>query len=167
MSSYTKIFVKDWRLESGLTEDELAELMDMPHDDLVALENHELDYTPSTIHRLARIFDIDPYRLFTHPAVHFERDGLREAMTRDAVSALLRIYLPDVVTNLQMRGRLDDLVEDKLSDGYWDLQADKLLKLMEFLKSYKDDPSATLRSLFEALETQPPESQPPSPRTTC
>jgi len=162
MGDFTRIFIRDWRQESGLTEDELAELMDIPRDQLDALEQNEAPYTPEMIYRLARIFDIDAYRLFTHPAVHFEKDGLREAMTPEALSALLRIYLPDVVSSLRDRGKLDDLINDNLPDEYWEVQSDKLLKLMEFLKSYSDDPSSTLRSLFEALETQPP-----SPDTSC
>ncbi|GGC96643.1 hypothetical protein GCM10011342_01860 [Aquisalinus flavus] len=162
MGDFTRIFIRDWRLESGLTEDELAELMDVPRDQLDALEKNESPYTPQMVYRLARIFDIDAFRLFTHPAVHFEKDGLREAMTPEALSALLRIFLPDVVSSLRDKGKLDDLINDELPDEYWEVQSDKLLKLMEFLKSYRDDPSSTLRSLFEALETQPP-----SPDRSC
>jgi len=162
MNDYTRIFVHEWRIESGLSEGELAELMDLTSDELAAIERNEGSYTPALIHRFARVFDVDAYRLFTHPAVHFEKDGLREALSQDALSALLRIYLPDVVANLQAHGKLDDLLNEDLPDEYWEVQADKVLKLVEFLKSYKDDPSATLRSLFEALETPSP-----SPHTPC
>lgn len=151
MGDVTTIFLKEWREESGLTLDELAELMEMGRDNLAAVELHDADYTPAMIFRLSRIFDIDSYRLFTHPAVRFEKDGLREALTPEAMSALLRIYIPDAVGSLRERGKLEDMLEDRLSDEYWDVQGDKLLKLMEFLKSYKEDPTATLRSLFEAL----------------
>ena len=158
MKEYAVIFLGAWRAKKDLTLEELASRTSLEVKTLKALEKSARDYDPEVIAVLSKALGIEPYRLFVHPAVQFDEQSAVNGVTAQTMATLLRLYVPDLITKLKENDQLGRMLEDDLPEDFWQVQGDKLIELMEFLRSCREDQPAALRALFSALET---DSQPP------
>lgn len=87
-----------WRLERGLTQNELAKKAGIPRPNLSAIERGRREVSLKTIYHLASALDLNPGALVDGLApgkTNFEQKLSREAMERIAKAVVLGINLPN------------------------------------------------------------------------
>lgn len=87
-----------WRLERGLTQNELAKKAGIPRPNLSAIERGKREVSLRTIYKLARALDLNPGALvdgLPPGKTNFEQNLTREAMERIAKAVVLGINLPN------------------------------------------------------------------------
>ncbi|MCI5046798.1 MAG: helix-turn-helix transcriptional regulator [Aquisalinus sp.] len=161
MKEYAVIFLGAWRAHKELTVEELGRRAGLEAKTITALEKSMRDYSPEDIARLSKALGIEPYKLFVHPAVKFSDKPSFDGVTAETLATLLQLYIPDAMSRLKDQEALDRLFNDDLSEEYWQVQGDKMIELLAFLRSCREDRPAALRALFSSLETgTPPQHSP-------
>ncbi len=153
MKDYAVIFLGAWRARKELTVDELAQCTGLDAKTITAIEKSSRDYNPEIIARLTKGLGIEPFRLFVHPAVQFDERPNVNGVTAATMATLLQLYIPDAISKLQSEDLLERMMKDGLPEDYWIVQGEKVIELIEFLKSCREDQPAALRALFATLET--------------
>ncbi|MCI5044105.1 MAG: helix-turn-helix transcriptional regulator [Aquisalinus sp.] len=156
MKEYAVIFLGAWRARKELTVEELGRRAGMEPKSITALEKSTRDYSPEDIARLSKALGIEPYKLFVHPAVQFSDKPSFDGVTAETLATLLQLYIPDAISRLKDRDAIQRLLDDELSDEYWQVQGEKMIELLGFLRSCREDRPAALRALFSSLETGTP-----------
>ncbi|WP_306252942.1 helix-turn-helix domain-containing protein [Parvularcula sp. IMCC14364] len=153
MKEYAVIFLGAWRAHKDLTVEELGRRAGLDAKNVTALEKSTSDYSPEDIARLSKALGIEPYKLFIHPAVQFDNKPSFDGVTADTMATLLQLYIPDAVSRLKDQEALERLFADDLPEDYWHVQGEKMIELLGFLRSCREDRPAALRALFSSLET--------------
>ena len=156
MTDYAAIFLTAWREKKDISVKQLVDLTGFEEEYIERLELNDVIYNPEILARLARALGIEPFRLFVHPAVQFDEKPNVNGITAEALTTLLKIYIPDVVSRLEKENMVGQLLDGTLPDEYWDVQSEKMIDLITFLKMCREDRTSALRGLFEPLTSEIP-----------
>lgn len=116
-------YIRAWRKSAGLSQEQVAEFLDVTHGAISQLERGKINYTQETLERLSELFECAPAELLIGPPETIEQlrrarqvgEALHilDSLSSDRKSMIVRL----IEDSAALEGKLESPPSDQTEDG--------------------------------------------------